>query len=103
MLALGIVLLEIYFGTPLESRKPQAAGSLPEPDVGADLLAAELWMRTQYAAGNLTNAFKKAATFCLQCYLDPSASFGDAPFVEAVERQVLDPLEREMQMLVNDV
>ncbi|RYP22194.1 hypothetical protein DL765_001842 [Monosporascus sp. GIB2] len=104
MLALGIMLLEIYFGTPLESRKKQAANeSDPEPDVGADLLAAHRWMQTQYAAGNLTNAFNKAATFCLQSYLDPSASFGDAKFVQAVEKQVLDPLEREVQMLVHGV
>lgn len=101
MLALGIMLLEIYFGTSLESQIHQK--SLPEPDRGADLLAAEKWMRTQYNAGNLTNAFKTAATFCLQCYLDPSTSFSDDKFIQAVEKQVLNPLEREMQILVDGV
>ncbi len=77
--------------------------SLPEPDVGTHLLTAMSWIQTEYNAGNLTNAFKTAAIFCLQCYLDPAISFGDTKFVQAVEKQVLDPLEREMQMVVHDV
>ncbi|KAI1152573.1 hypothetical protein F4825DRAFT_475802 [Nemania diffusa] len=93
---------EIYFGVPLRRRKRQATEeSGPEPDVDNDLLAAHTWIQTQHAAGNLSDAFSKAATFCLQCYLDPSASFGDQHFVQAIQMKVLAPLEREMQMLLH--
>lgn len=96
------MLLEIYFGVPLRRRKRQATEeSGPEPDVDNDLLAAHTWIQTQHAAGNLSDAFSKAATFCLQCYLDPSASFGDQHFVQAIQMKVLAPLEREMQMLLH--
>ncbi|KAK0707941.1 hypothetical protein B0H67DRAFT_588952 [Lasiosphaeris hirsuta] len=90
MLALAIMLLEIQSGTPIESVRQ---------DQEADLTTAKRWLDMRLEAGRLSWQFAGAITSCLQCYLDPSASFSNPDFFRAVEEKVLGPLENEMQYL----
>ena len=90
MLALAVMLLEIQSGTPIESVRQAGEG---------DLTTAKRWLDMRFGMGRLTCQFADAITFCLQCYLDRSASFGNPDFFTAVEEKVLGPLESEMQFL----
>ncbi|KAK3341838.1 hypothetical protein B0T25DRAFT_488810 [Lasiosphaeria hispida] len=90
MLALAIMLLEIQSGTPIESVRQGEE---------ADLTTAKRWLDMRLETGRLTWQFAGAITSCLQCYLDPSASFSNPDFLRAVEEKVLGPLESEMQYL----
>ncbi|KAF5005061.1 hypothetical protein FDECE_8477 [Fusarium decemcellulare] len=101
LLALAIMLLEVSTGIPVEKqRRPEDLGSDGTPNVGTDLSTANRWLETQVDRGQLTSAFAGAITCCLQSYVDPTASFDDPEFLKSVEKRVLDPLEREMQLIV---
>ncbi|RYP46715.1 hypothetical protein DL768_007123 [Monosporascus sp. mg162] len=102
LLALAVVLLEINVGKPIESlRKQQDMGPDGNPNVGTDLSTAQRSLGTQVSQGKLTLAFKEAITYCLQCYLDPTASLRNYEFARTVEERVLEPLEREMHQIPN--
>ncbi|KAK3376206.1 hypothetical protein B0T24DRAFT_216608 [Lasiosphaeria ovina] len=90
MLALAIMLLEIQSGTPIESVRQGGE---------EDLTTAKRWLDMRLGMGRLTCQFAGAITFCLQCYLDPFASFGNPNFFRAAEEKILGPLESEMQYL----
>jgi hypothetical protein len=95
------MLLEINVGKPIESlRKQQDMGLNGNSNVGTDLSTAQRSLEAQVSQGKLTSAFKNAITYCLQCYLDPTASLRNYEFARTVEERVLEPLEREMQSLL---
>ncbi|KAI0127544.1 hypothetical protein BJ170DRAFT_683381 [Xylariales sp. AK1849] len=101
MLALAIMLLEINLGTSIESlRRTEDMGSDGNPNAGTDLSVASRCLEAQVYLGNMTSAFMNAITYCLQCYHDPTASFGNPEYLKTVEERVLQPLEREMQLLL---
>ncbi|KAL0942561.1 uncharacterized protein CTRU02_200447 [Colletotrichum truncatum] len=101
MLALAIMLLELNFGTPIESLRHQDdLGPDGQPNMCTDLLTAQRWFNAKALKGQLSHGFKSAIKYCLQCYLDPDASFDNVEFVQSIEEQVLKPLEWEMQQLV---
>ncbi|KAI8250652.1 hypothetical protein K4K58_009564 [Colletotrichum sp. SAR11_239] len=101
MLALAIMLLELNFGVPIESlRQASDMGADGQPNAFTDLLTAQRWFNSKSRKGQLSHGFKSAIKFCLQCYVDPDASFENAEFTQAIEDQVLKPLESEMQQLV---
>ncbi|CAI0644042.1 unnamed protein product [Colletotrichum noveboracense] len=101
MLALAIMLLELNFGVPIESlRQASDMGADGQPNAFTDLLTAQRWFNNKCRKGQLSHGFKSAIKFCLQCYVDPDASFENAEFTQAIEDQVLKPLESEMQQLV---
>ncbi|GKT45905.1 uncharacterized protein ColSpa_06086 [Colletotrichum spaethianum] len=101
LLALAVMLLEINVGKPIESlRMQQDMGRDGSFNMGADLSTAQRSLETQVSQGKLTSAFTKAITYCLQCYLDPTASLRNYEFAKTVEERVLEPLEREMQCLL---
>lgn len=100
MLALAIMLLEINSGTPIESmRQSEDIGPGEQWSEGADLVTANWWLKRRVEMGRLTRRFADAITYCLQCYLDPFASFDNPEFSRAVIEKVLEPLEGEMQSL----
>ena len=96
------MLLEINFAQPIEDlRSPgEDRGANNPPNELADLSTARLWLMEQKNAGNLSCAFSNAITYCLQCYVNPCASLLDPEFCRAVEEQVLERLEEEMQCLL---
>lgn len=101
LLALAVMLLEINVGLPIEShRAEQDLGYSGNLNVGTDLLTAQRLLEIQVRQGKLSFAFTEAIKYCLQCYLDPTASFGNLEFAATVEERVLKPLEREMQVLL---
>ncbi|KAK1511975.1 hypothetical protein CTAM01_00905 [Colletotrichum tamarilloi] len=101
MLALAVMLLEMNCGKPIvDLRQPEDLGPNGEVNVGTDLSTARRWLDTQVRLGNLSNGFTSAITYCLQSYLDPTASLEDNHFLQSVQNRVLEPLEREMQLLL---
>lgn len=102
LLALAVMLLELNLGAPIENfREQEGEGLVSGGDATvSDLLTARKLLELQVRQGKLTSGFRRAITYCLQCYLDPTASLGNDDFVRSVERLVLEPLEREMQVLL---
>ncbi|SPO03488.1 uncharacterized protein DNG_06171 [Cephalotrichum gorgonifer] len=101
LLALAVMLLEINVGKPMESlRTQQDMGPDGNYNVGTDLSTANRSFETQVRNGKLTWAFAEAIKYCLQCYVDPTASLGNSDFARTVEEKVLQPLEQEMQILL---
>jgi hypothetical protein len=101
MLALAIMLLEIKFGTPIESLRHEGDfGQDGQPNEATDFATANRWLKMQVDLGNLSCTFTDAITYCLKCYVDPLASFGNPDFSKAVGENVLEPLEREMQFML---
>ncbi|KAK4186117.1 hypothetical protein QBC35DRAFT_413475 [Podospora australis] len=96
MLALAIMLLEINSGVPIENMRSKGNS---QPSEIEDLVTASRWLNTRLAMGRMTRQFADAITYCLQCYVDPFASFGNPEFSKSVEEKVLGPLESEMQYL----
>lgn len=104
MLALAIMLLKISSGVPIESMRQEGdLGPDRQPSEGADLVAAHRWLTARVEGGRLSLQFADAIKHCLQCYLDPLASFNNPEFAKAVEDRVLKPLEREMQFFHGDI
>ncbi|KAM4063740.1 hypothetical protein HRG_006855 [Hirsutella rhossiliensis] len=100
LLSLAILLLEIRFGIPIERRQqPEDLGPDGEANEATDLTTAGRWLRREADKGSLSTAFLQAITYCLKCYIDPSATFGNPDFSKAVEDKVLEPLDREMKYL----
>jgi hypothetical protein len=101
LLALAVMLLELNTGAPLENRRAlQESSCSGEYTTTSDLLTAKRLLDVQVQHGRLSCGFRKAITYCLQGYLDPTASFSNPEFVKTVEERVLEPLEREMQVLL---
>lgn len=100
VLGLGILLVEICSGQPIESlRHPEDLGPSGEPNEITNLQAIRRWILEQENKGNLTPAFRSAISHCLKCFVDPTASLQNPDFRRTVEEQVIAPLEDEMNYL----
>ncbi|KAH7411570.1 hypothetical protein DE146DRAFT_241713 [Phaeosphaeria sp. MPI-PUGE-AT-0046c] len=99
-LSLGIMLLEINSGQPLESiRTAQDLGSRTGPDIDSDFITAHRWLLEQETSGLLSHGFSSAITSCLQAWLNPRADSSDNEFCTHIQESVIKPLEVEMQCL----
>ncbi|KAF2497515.1 hypothetical protein BU16DRAFT_316252 [Lophium mytilinum] len=97
LLALGIVLLEIYFNQPIESlRAKTSSGISQQPNDYEDLSIANRWVRRE--KGNLSWAFQNAVSHCLKCFADPNADLQDPDFRQGVIDEVLIPLQDELSL-----
>lgn len=95
MLSLAIMLLEISFATAVDSYlNAEDLGSDGQPNEMTSFTTATRWL--MLVNDRLTAGFRSAITYCIQCYVDPLASFGNPDFSKAVEEKVLQPLEQEM-------
>jgi len=104
MLSLAILLLELNSGTPIEQvRQEEDLGPAGELSDWANLATAKRWLEMRFENGRLTRQFAGAITYCLQCYVDPRASFRNPDFLKSVEEKVLEPLESELQYLYGRV
>lgn len=104
MLSLAILLLELNSGTPIEQMQQEKdLGPSGELSDWANFATAKRWLELRLENGRLTRQFADAITYCLQCYVDPRASFRNPDFLKSVEEKVLEPLESEMQYLYGRV
>ena len=66
LLALGVMLLEISTGHPMEIiRKPEDLGANHQPNELGELNAARRWLQEEQSSGNVTFAFQSAISYCL--------------------------------------
>ena len=101
LLALGIMLLEICYGRPIEElRKPEDLGPNNQLNEVSNLQAARRWLLEREGKGEVSFAFKSAISYCLKCFVDPTASLENDDFSRTVQEQVLAPLEEEMNFLL---
>lgn len=101
VLALGVMLLEIYYGLPIEELLlPEDLGTDNRPTEISHLQAARRWLMGQEGKGEFSFAFVKAISYCFQCFMNPSASLSCHAFSKTIEEHVLAPLEEEMNMLL---
>jgi hypothetical protein len=99
--ALGIMLLEICYGLPIEQLvMPEDLGPNNRPTEISYLQAARRWLMGKESYGEYSFAFVKAISYCLQCFMNSSASLLDQEFSKTMEENVLAPLEEEMNMLL---
>jgi hypothetical protein len=102
LLALGIMLLEIASGRPIEDmREPEDLGSSTTPNDETNHKTATRWLFEMVDNGELTNGFSSAITTCLQAYINPNANFTNIDFQQMIEHMVLRPLVDEMDCVVN--
>lgn len=100
LLALGIMLLEICCGQPIENmRRPEDHGP-NEPNELSNLGAARRWLLEQNGRGNISLAFCSAISHCLKCFVDPTADLENIAFTRTIEELVLAPLEEEQNHLL---
>jgi hypothetical protein len=98
LLALGVMLLEICCGQTIENlHQPEDLG--PNNEL-SNLSAARRWLLEQKNKGDISFAFYSAIFHCLKCFVDPTANLENMAFAQAVEEQVLAPLEEEQRVLL---
>jgi hypothetical protein len=101
VVALGVMLLEICYGLPIEEiLRPEDLGPNNRPTEISYLQAARRWLMGKEGTGEFSFAFVKAIRYCLQCFMDPCASLSNQAFSKTIEEHVLAPLEKEMNMLL---
>jgi hypothetical protein len=100
LLALGIVLLELYFNKPIEGRRAHDDMTDGVPNRNTDLTAAKRWLMETYRS-QLSATYGTAVAHCIDCCFDPapkSTDLHDESFREAIYQKILLPLERELQV-----
>lgn len=101
ILALGIMLLEICCGQPIENlRRPEDLCPKNEPNELSNLGTARRCLLEQKGKGNISFAFYSAISHCLKCFVDPEANLDNMEFTRNMEEQVLAPLEEEQNALL---
>ncbi|OCL12164.1 hypothetical protein AOQ84DRAFT_285759 [Glonium stellatum] len=95
LLALAVMLLEIYFNQPIElQRSEKDCASSQRSNELDDLGIVKRWIGQE--KGNLSWAFQNAVSHCMKCFVDPSANLNNADFRQGVIDQVLLPLQDEL-------
>ncbi|KAE9374642.1 hypothetical protein N431DRAFT_464877 [Stipitochalara longipes BDJ] len=105
LLALGIILMELYTGKTLQ-QYCTATSLSSTPAAGCDehlvnihnLYAAHQWWAELKDRGQLSHAYMSAVNHCLQGYLDFSVKEDEADFRQKVLSHVVLPVEEEMQI-----
>lgn len=90
---LGIMLLELCFGKPIEDHplRPQYFGPNNKPNAFTDISTAKLWH--EEVLGELGDEISETIRRCLDCAFAPKPNLGDAEFQEAVFNGVVLPLQ----------
>jgi hypothetical protein len=104
LLALGVMLVEISCSQCIEKlRKPEDLGPNNEPTELSNLNAVRRWLEQQQNMGNISFAFYSAISYCLKCFVDPTANLDNPEFSRTIEERVLAPLEEERNMLLGPI
>jgi hypothetical protein len=93
-LNLGIMLLEIFFREPIDSRRLQA-DSGPSQSF-SDLQTVRRWV--QQDKEEMPIGFYKAVSFCISCFASTNVDLQDNSFRQTVVDQVIVPLKDELKM-----
>ena len=99
LLALGIVLLELYFDESIESRRRPEDLVNGFVNGGTDLDVANRWLDECYQR-NMSNRYWTATKHCITCFFDPmpqSRDLHDEDFRESVYQKIVLPLEMELK------
>ncbi|TVY83720.1 hypothetical protein LSUE1_G003386 [Lachnellula suecica] len=105
LLALGIILMELYTGQTLEQHCEAASlGSSSHDDEHLssihNLYVAHQWLEELKEKGRLSHAYAGAAHRCIQGYLDFAIGDDEAGFRQKVLDYVVLPVEQEMRIFV---
>ncbi|KAI9709576.1 MAG: hypothetical protein M1820_003336 [Bogoriella megaspora] len=101
LLKLGVLLLELYFGQPIEKyRRADDLGSSGVPNEVADLVTAQRWFKRK--EGDLSAAFQCAIKHCMKSFADPSTKLSNADCVRDVLEQVVLPLQDELWQFTSE-
>jgi hypothetical protein len=93
-LNLGIMLLEIFFREPINSRRLQ--GDLGPSQSFSDLQTAKRWL--QQDKEEMPIGFYKAVSFCIGLFASMNVDLQDNSFRQTVVDQVIIPLKGELKM-----
>jgi hypothetical protein len=100
LLALGVMLLEICSGKPIEHLWKSGDLAPNSPTELANLNAARRWLMEREYDGLVSFAYRRAIQHCLKCFVDPVANLDNEDFARNVKEQVLMPLEEEMNFFL---
>lgn len=103
LLALGIMLIEICEGSPIESLiQPYGLDQITSSNVIIHLLAGQKWLDIKRGTGEITRAFIRSVEYCLKSYVGAGVDLATAESARSLEENVLEPLEEEMHLLFDD-
>ena len=101
VLSLGIMLLELWFATPIEARRLPSDLVDGKPNSSTDLTVAERWVKENANLEDMPAGYWQAVCSCIYCFFQPmprDKSLENQDFREAIWRNVVMPLERELQV-----
>jgi hypothetical protein len=100
VLSLGIMLLELWFATPIEARRLPSDLADGKPNSSTDLTVAERWVKENANLEDMPAGYWQAVSSCIYCFFQPmprDKSLENPDFREAIWQNVVVPLERELQ------
>ncbi|TEY52509.1 hypothetical protein BOTCAL_0257g00020 [Botryotinia calthae] len=100
VLCLGIMLLELWFAEPIESRRIPSDLVNGIPNSSTDLIVAERWVKENGNLENMPAGYFQAVSSCIFCFFSPmpiNKSLENPDFREAIWQNVVVPLEKELQ------
>jgi hypothetical protein len=100
VLSLGIMLLELWFATPIEARRLPSDLVDGKPNSSTDLAVAERWVKENANLEDIPAGYWQAVSSCIYCFFQPmprDKSLENPDFREAIWQNVVVPLERELQ------
>ncbi|TGO40482.1 hypothetical protein BHYA_0036g00150 [Botrytis hyacinthi] len=104
VLCLGIMLFELWFAEPIESRQFSSDLVNGVPNSSTDLIVAERWVKENGNLENMPAGYFQAVSSCVFCFFQPmpiDKSLENPDFREAIWRNVVAPLEKELQTWKN--
>lgn len=97
LLALAVILLELYFGTTAEKYQEMEHGACdPALHENSWLLCAMAHQWAEESQDELSAAFLSAVRHCLRCFSDPGVSLQDTDFLQAAAEGIVLPLQEEL-------
>lgn len=100
VLSLGIMLLELWFATPIEARRLPSDLVDGKPNSSTDLTVAERWVQENANLEDMPAGYWQAVSSCIYCFFQPMPRvkrLEDPDFREAIWQNVVVPLEKELQ------
>jgi hypothetical protein len=100
VLSLGIMLLELWFATPIEDRRLPGDLVDGKPNSSTDLTVAERWVKENAGLEDMPAGYWQAVSSCIYCFFQPmprDKSLENPDFRQAIWQNVVVPLERELQ------
>jgi hypothetical protein len=97
LLALGIILLELYFNEPIENKRLPEDLTDGKVNSSTDMNVATRWLQEVWQR-KISDRYWTAVKHCIVCFFDPmpkSTDLEDRDFREAVYQKVVLPLEQE--------